>query len=226
MDTVVKTVGDIHLSRKHLLDMLDYRGYDISAYREYTFSDITLMFNSYDSTKELPNPGSLDIIAKKKNSDGKNGDNIFVKYYLEKFRQSSKLDKLIDEIMTTTIGKNDTLILIITGRVLLKSPNKIMDYVNYWYSSKKNYFIQFYGVDNFKFNPIDHIAIPKHEKLKKDEVKELLTKYSIILKDLPHIRREDPPAKYIGMRPNDVCKITRKNEISGVDISYRICTPT
>jgi len=82
MDTVVKTVGDIHLSRKHLLDMLDYRGYDISAYRDYTFSDITLMFNSYDSTKELPNPGSLDIIAKKKNSDGKNGDNIFVKYYL------------------------------------------------------------------------------------------------------------------------------------------------
>ena len=170
MDTVVKTVGDIHLSRKHLLDMLDYRGYDISAYRDYTFSDITLMFNSYDSTKELPNPGSLDIIAKKKNSDGKNGDNIFVKYYLEKFRQSSKLDKLIDEIMTTTIGKNDTLILIITGRVLLKSPNKIMDYVNYWYSSKKNYFIQFYGVDNFKFNPIDHIAIPKHEKLEKDEI--------------------------------------------------------
>ena len=223
-----KNVDDIYASRvaiyqtrECLLEMLEGREYDVESYRDYTENDVNQMFNAYNSTKDLPTPGSLDILVK-----NKSGDAIFVKYYLEKFRQSTKLDKLVDDIYKTTINKTDTLILIGLGRVLLKPSklNKVESYVNMLYS-KKGYFTQIYGVENFVINPTKHIFVGKHEVISKAELKKLLTEKGMELKGMPQIRREDAVAKFIGMRPNEVCKITRMSAASISEIIYRRCSP-
>ena len=43
------------------------------------------------------------------------------------------------------------------------------------------------------------------------------------LKNLPVIKRFDEQAKYIGLRPKQVCKIEYTNPTTGNNIKYRIC---
>ena len=44
------------------------------------------------------------------------------------------------------------------------------------------------------------------------------------IKNVPTIRREDPVAKFIGMKPNDICKIEIFTPNSGKYTKYRRCT--
>ena len=43
------------------------------------------------------------------------------------------------------------------------------------------------------------------------------------LRNLPIIKRNEPQAKYIGLRPKQVCKIMKKNVTSGETIEFRLC---
>ena len=78
------TTNMVFRSRNIILDMLEHRGYSVDEYRNFTFDTITTMFRTYSATKDLPTCGSLDILIK-----GDNKPTIFVKYNLEKFRQTA-----------------------------------------------------------------------------------------------------------------------------------------
>ncbi len=54
-----------------------------------------------------------------------------------------------------------------------------------------------------------HILQPKHNKLKSEEVKNLLEKYKISISQLPKIKAEDP-ALLEGCVRGDIVKIERK----------------
>lgn len=213
----------IYRSRANLLDMLEYRGYDVSEYRNYTLKDISIMANTHISTKsiEIPELGPLDIEVE--NDDG---NKIFVKYYLSKFKQSPKFDKLIINIFENQeLKKNDTLILIVLDTVLFKKSkeNRVENYVNKIYTKFK-YFVQIYGLDNLLFNISKHEYVPKHRLINKNEIKEMMKKYNIQDENvLPTIKREDPMAKYIGMKPNDICEITAPSIASSIYKKYRKC---
>lgn len=75
-----------------------------------------------------------------------------------------------------------------------------------------------------KYNPSKHELVPQHEKMKEAEVKELLEKYNIRGKaHLPVILKTDVMAKWLGLRPGDVVRITRYNDTSGLYYYYRCC---
>jgi len=65
-----------------------------------------------------------------------------------------------------------------------------------------------------------HILQPKHTKLNKKDVDELLAKYNISLSQLPKIKKEDP-ALPENCEVGDVIKIERKSGEKSV-IYYRV----
>ena len=96
------------------------------------------------------------------------------------------------------------------------------DFVNDLYTTK-NYFIQLFGLENFLINVNKHHFIPKHRILSSQEVTDLLNKYNCTVKNLPTIKRDDPQAKYIGLRLKQICEIIRENITSGITVHYRVC---
>jgi len=70
-------------------------------------------------------------------------------------------------------------------------------------------------------NILEHVYVPKHEILSKEEAEALLKKYNITPSQLPSILISDPIVKAIGAKVGDIIKITRLSETSGKSIYYR-----
>ena len=72
-------------------------------------------------------------------------------------------------------------------------------------------------------NITHHDLVPKHIKLSIGEKKELLARYRLKESQLPRIQREDPVARYLGLKRGEVLNIIIRSETSGRYASYRIC---
>ncbi len=68
----------------------------------------------------------------------------------------------------------------------------------------------------------DHMLVPKHEVLSKEEAEELLRSLGIKKEQLPKIKATDPIAKEIGAKVGDIVKITRESPTAGRSIAYRL----
>ncbi len=75
-----------------------------------------------------------------------------------------------------------------------------------------------------KKNPIlvpDHVYVPKHEIISKNEANEVLEKFNCKPSELPLIFVTDPAIVGLGVKPGDVIKITRKSSTAGQSLYYR-----
>ena len=68
---------------------------------------------------------------------------------------------------------------------------------------------------------MEHILVPEHTKLDEKEKKDLLESYSISLKELPKIRKNDAAISHLNVKEGDVVKITRKSPTAGESFFYR-----
>jgi DNA-directed RNA polymerase subunit H len=67
----------------------------------------------------------------------------------------------------------------------------------------------------------DHIYVPKHEIISKQEAEQVLEKYNCNPTELPLIFVTDPAILGLGVKPGDVIKITRKSPTAGTSFYYR-----
>jgi len=211
----------LYETRSEVLDMLVSRGFNIDNYKNFTQDQINIQFeqqtNKYLITSEV---GPLDILV-----ENNKKEKIFVKYRLDnKFKKSKSLDQQIDGIYSDILKETDTLVIILVSRVLSNNKDSNIYQYSQTIFNKKNYFVQFFGLENFLFNPTKHAIVPQHIIINDEEEKELLEKYNIDDKKfLPLIQREDPIAKYIGIKPGQVCKIMGKSFSSMYATKYRLC---
>ena len=221
----------VYNSRVHLLEMLEDRGYNVDQYKNYTKPEIILMLREHSRNKmeTKSEVGPLDILVSKNSPHSEKVEKIYIKYRMDdKFKKTDSLIKQINEIYDTNLlSKTDTIIILNIARVILKPGMK--DKPDEEFSRQmfvtKGYYVQLFGLENFMFNVSRHDLVPKHTVMTKSEVDEMMAKYSITNKhNLPTIKAEDPQAKYIGLRPYQVCKIEVSNLTSGSTIKYRYCT--
>lgn len=80
-------------------------------------------------------------------------------------------------------------------------------------------------VKRLLFNITQHSLVPKHEVIRdKADVDALVSQYNLKNKyQLPIILKSDPIARYYGLKPGDVVRITRVSESAGKYTAYRCC---
>ncbi len=67
----------------------------------------------------------------------------------------------------------------------------------------------------------NHVLVPKHEIMTKDDAEQVLEKYHCKPTGLPLIFVNDPAILGLGVKPGDMIKITRKSATAGESFYYR-----
>lgn len=216
-------------SRQNILDMLEYRGFDTSSYQNFCKEELDVLYeqnslsilvdHKENSESCLVNYIKQDKMGQKKLKDilGERGDGIYDEE-LGMFSERNIEDGFIKR-------NTKTVILLLIGSEVPALQKIVNSYYNYSKKKKSNVYVQIFEIKRLCFNIMNHILVPKHEVISEEEfINEVQNVYKINSKSqLPGIKRDDPVAKYIGIRPEQVCRITRPSESSGVYICYRYC---
>lgn len=201
-----QAISLITKSRSNLLEQLEYQGYDISSYKEFSIEEINAMHGNKQ----------LDMTL--------TGDNkkTHIVYHIEKTLRKENIDEYVEKIFNIEqlLSKNDMLVIIMKTQ-----PNDtiIKHLKHIW--EEKNIFIVIHGLPKLQFNLLKHDFVSPHTILTKEETDDIMKKYNIMNKsEMPNISRFDPVALSIGLRPNEVCKIIRTSKTSIQSNYYRICS--
>ena len=89
--------------------------------------------------------------------------------------------------------------------------------------SNETRFVQTFDVKELSMNISTHVLVPKHEIVPDRDIPELLQELNAQEQQLPAILRTDPMAKYLGVRPGQIMKITRASPTAGTYVMYRRC---
>lgn len=85
--------------------------------------------------------------------------------------------------------------------------------------------MQLFEIRELLFNLTKHVLVPKHEVIDNEEEIENLVKHHNIKNrhHFPLILKTDPVAKYYGIKPGSLVKITRVSPSAGEYVVYRCC---
>ena len=117
------------------------------------------------------------------------------------------------------IDKTDDLLII-----SVNDPNDTINALIKEIWETKGIYIGIIGMKRLGFNILEHSLVPPHKVLSNNEKVGIKNKYNITDdKMFPEISRLDPVAIAIGLRPTEVCEITRSSKNSVTSMYYRIC---
>ena len=200
-------IAKLHKSRGILLDILESRGFVTEDYKYFGISEIQMMFNNKQLDMLLENP--------------KNKKKIYVKYHMATLNQT-KIYEYIDDIyhLEDMLKPNDELLIILKDQNINLTLEEIMNFVYI----KDKIFVNVRKIQHYLFNHLDHIYVPPHRIMTEQEKKIHYEKYKITDdKQLPEISRFDATASIIGLRPGELCEITRPSTTSILSKYYRLC---
>jgi len=207
-------ISHIFNSRKVLLELMEKQGYNTNDYANFSINEVNSMKqnNQLDMLLETKDDNVTTENPKKK---------IYIRYYLSVRPAAKNIQEMIDDlfILTETLKKTDTLFIIIKDE-----PNEtlINELKHIWES--EGVFIIVESIKRLQFNILDHVLVPPHRVVNESEVLEVMKKYNITNRwQFPDISRFDPVARVIGLRPGQLCHITRPSKTAIEANYYRIC---
>lgn len=209
MTTINSTIiPKIYKCRKNLLEQLKIRGFNVDDYTSFGINEI---HNLYVKKQ-------LDMLI-----ENDNEQKVYVKFHINKNLLPVHVDTTVIELfdIENVLNNNtDQLIFIVKTEpndTLVKTIEQI--YKN------DNIFITIININRLQYNILEHKLVPKHRILDSIEKEKLLKEFNIQDENiqLPVISRYDPVAIAIGMRPSQICEITRPSKTSTETLYYRIC---
>jgi DNA-directed RNA polymerase subunit H (RpoH/RPB5) len=207
-------ISHIFNSRKVILELMEKQGYNINDYANFSINEVNSMKqnNQLDMLLETKEDAITNETPRKK---------IYIRFYLTVRPAPKNIQEMIDDlfILSETLKKTDTLFIIIKD-----DPNEtlINELKHIWES--EGIFIVVESIKRLQFNILNHVLVPPHRVIEESEVEKIMKKYNITNKNqFPDISRFDPVARVIGLRPGQVCHITRPSKTSILANYYRIC---
>lgn len=202
--------GDIlHMlerSRPFILQMLERRGYNTDNYQQYSEHEIRTMFRT----------NQCDIVVKHRDSNSKT----FVFYQIYQRLRNTTFRSFLEDMKEENNIQPDHMIIVLLKEKINPSLQKVAED----FYAETECFVQLFWIKNLMFDVTNHIKVPKHNLMTEDEFQtEVAEKYQVSKSDLQLILRNDPQAKYLGMKPGQVCRITRPSETNGTYLNYRVC---
>jgi DNA-directed RNA polymerase subunit H (RpoH/RPB5) len=204
----------VYKARKTILDLMDKQGYNTEDYSNFSINEVNSMKqnNQLDILLEKKSGGSGDLNPKRK---------IYIRFYLTKMIRPANIQEMIDDLfnLEEILTKEDTLFIISKDEM---NETIINELKHIWESD--GIFVVIENIKRLQYNILNHILVPEHVIIHDKEVEEVMKKYNIKNKmEIPDISRFDPVARVIGLRPGDVCKITRPSKTAITTNYYRIC---
>jgi DNA-directed RNA polymerase I, II, and III subunit RPABC1 len=187
--------------RKTIIEMITDRGIVVPTTENITFEQFNVMYDN----------NNLDIYINNEISN--------IKYYIHfhnDIKNFSKADlkNIMSKIITKYEDQNINLILILKEKENSSITKELTK------DTYKN--VEVFLRKNMIFNITHHVFQPKFSILSKEEEKELIDKYYTTKGKLPKMSKNDPIAKYYGIKPEQIFKIIRKSPEVGESIYYRL----
>jgi DNA-directed RNA polymerase subunit H len=206
-------ISSIYVSRKTILELMDKQEYEVKDYANFSINEVNSMFQNKQ----------LDILLEKKTEDPdiKRKKKIYIRYYLAKSIRPQNIEEIIDDLYNTeeVLTKDDTLYIIIKDDMNETLTNLLK---HIW--EQDGIFIVIQNIKRLQFNILNHILVPDHRIMSKEEIDVVKKKFNVINdQQFPDISRFDPVAQVIGIRPGQLCEITRPSKTAILAKYYRIC---
>ena len=207
MNTTNSHIISIYKSRKHLLEILNERGFNITNYENLSISEISI----------LAETEQLDMLLHNEKTNKK----IYVKYYINKVLKAQNVYDIVEDLfhLENILTKKDDLMIITQDE-----PNDtlIQTIKDIWMS--ENIYIAAVNIKRLQFNILKHDLVPKHSILTKEEEDTFKKKYNILNNSqIPDISFFSPVSIVMGFRPDDIIKIIRKSRVAINTEFYRVC---
>lgn len=215
------TMKNIFKSRNQILNLLSKRGYDTSDYNNRSFGEVQNMYSDKQLDMLLEHKTDKVTIIDDDGNEVERKKRCFVKYHLQGKIRINQVYEYIDDIyhIEEILSKEDDFIVIVKDKpndTLLKLMNTIWNVDNIYFGV--------YDLHDYLYNLLEHNLIPPHRILSEEEKDNIKKKYNILYdKQLPEISRFDPVALAIGLRPNQLCEITRSSPTAIKTYYYRLC---
>ena len=206
-------ISTVYTSRKNVLDLMNRQNYNVSDYTNFSINEVNSMLQN----------NQLDMLLVKNDEDETTHrkSKIYISYYLAKLIKKQNLEEMIDDLfnLEQILTKEDTLFIIIKEDM---NETLINELKHIW--EKDGIFIVIQNIKRLQFNILEHRQVPPHRVLTNKEISDVMLKYNIRERnEFPEISRFDPVAQVIGLRPSNVCEITRDSKTSIKALYYRVC---
>ena len=207
MTSTSESIQQIYKSRNNLIDILQERNFNVSDYNEFSINEINIMVTN----------NQLDLLLE----NTSNSQKIFVKYYLGKSLRPNNINDIVEDIfnLETILSKNDELLIIVKDDINDSIKSTL---VQIWNEHK--IYVSIISIKRLQFNILKHTLVPKHSILTNDEKIAIKQEYNITNDSkFPEISRFDPVARTIGLKPEQLCEITRPSKTAITSKYYRLC---
>jgi DNA-directed RNA polymerase subunit H (RpoH/RPB5) len=192
--------------------MLELRGYDTAPYASITPMDL--------ETQMRMGLSLLDMVCKHKTDPEKE---VHVKYWLDVAPKPAMMKTVRNLVRNEQLRPGSELVLIV-GEPVHAAIHP--DVYALYKDPEFKLLVSVFNIKNLVINPMRHERVPRHEKVPSEKVAEILKECRAeSIRHLPKIQfHEDFIARFIGLVPDDVCRIYRSSPTSGVcERFYRVC---
>lgn len=207
-------IQSVYNSRKNILSYMSYQSFNVEDYSNFSINEVYTMFQNKQLDMLLERPEIPDKQLSKKK--------VYIKYHLAKTLRPQNIYDYIEDLFNIeqVLTKEDDLIIVVRdepNETIIKTLQQI------WFSDKQ--FVIIWNIKHLQFNVLNHILVPKHEVLNPTQDAEFRKRYNVNNdRELPDISRFSSVAMAIGIRPGEICKITRPSKTSINTYFYRICS--